>query len=428
MEYFDTLGATVTRLWRKCRYNEERFPEVASEALATLPPHEHVSLWDVVQQATNVPQLPFQVDLEATFGDPPLTTYIGRGWHIQVLFWAEGVPAVHQHAFSGAFSVMNGSSIHTLWTFKPVQRLEMRLILGEIRFRRAEILLPGDIRPILAGDQMYHSTYHLERPSVTVVVRTDGEADQRPQYALLPPTIAHAQLDQISTVKRQTQLMKMLLVSGRRSEYLELAHHLLATKEPYSIFQLLYETLGMVPDEDDREKFWLTARNNHPQLVEALEPALARQELGNRIIDMYRAVESPDLKYFLALVRNVPERTAFFELVRHRYPQRDPITLTIRWLRRLSNLGTLGVRWHDSWLSLLECLLREHTLHDAYRTYLERCPTASGPRTEAELRELSSMLRTSALLSPLFIVSPESRSSQVAQLEHTAHRNDTVTA
>src|SRR6266853_5529160 len=184
---------------------------------------------------------------------PPLTVYSGRDFRIEVLFWVQGVPAIHQHSFSGAFHVMHGSSLQTLWEFELREQVAMRLALGRVSLKKAELLRKGDSRSIIAGQRLIHSTFHLDRPSLTVVVRTLGEADKQPQYAYLPPTIAYDPFGDIPSVKRRTQLLRMLLVSGKRAEYNEIAYHILGTEDAYSVFQFLHSTFELIEDEDGRD-------------------------------------------------------------------------------------------------------------------------------------------------------------------------------
>src|SRR5262245_22949616 len=138
MEFFERMGRWVAKRWKACNYDERRFPAIATDALGEFPPHQSASLWDVVRWATTADELPFQDDIEARFGNPPLTVYDGRGFRIEVLFWIHGVPGIHQHSFSGAFHVMKGSSIHTLWDFEPTERIETRLLLGKVSLREVE--------------------------------------------------------------------------------------------------------------------------------------------------------------------------------------------------------------------------------------------------------------------------------------------------
>lgn len=400
MQFFNTLGSLINQRWKKANYNEQSFPEIASRALSELPPHTHVSLWDVARWALQVDELPFQPDLAARFGDPPLTVFTGRGFRIDVLFWTQGTPSIHQHAFSGAFHVLQGSSLHSLWEFEPTERLEVRLLLGRVAFLRSEMLKQGDSRPIYAGSRMFHSTYHLDRPTLSVVVRTVSEADERPQYTLLPPTIAFAELDIVPSVQRQSQILKMLATAGKWGEYSEVARHALGTKDAYSVFQLLLSTFDQVEDEEERAELLMTASCIHPNLVEALRPALLRQESGHRMVQMYRKCESRELRLFLALLRNIPDGTAILDLVRRLYPTRDPITTVVSWVRQLSESGLLEFEFQESWLVMLLCLLMGLSDQEIRAAFNDHC--ISEQISDADLETLAWSLRNSWLLQPLF--------------------------
>jgi hypothetical protein len=402
MEFFQRLGSLVGRLWKECNYNEEDFPEIASRGLSELPPHQHVSLWDVAKWALTAEQLPIQADLGAKFGQPPLTVYTGRDFRIEVLFWVQGIPAIHQHSFSGAFHVMHGSSLQSLWDFELTQQVAMRLALGRVSLKKAELLRKGDTRPIIAGKQMIHATFHLDRPSLTVVVRTLGEIDELPQYSYLPPTIAYAQDHDVPSVQRRTQLLRMLLISGRRAEYDEIAHHVFVTEDAYSIFQFLLSTFELVEDEDEQHNLLLAARLKHPKLIEALLPALLQVGRRNKILGIRERVSNSDLQFFLALLLNIPERPAILRLIEQRYPSRDPVTAIVSWVRELSEMGVLGARFSEPWLLMLQSLLMKRSDEEILKSFSDQYATQQIPNLVSGLNELSSGLRDSWLLQPVF--------------------------
>jgi len=402
MEFFQRLGSLVGRLWKEHNYNEEDFPEIASRGLSELPPHQHVSLWDVAKWALTAEQLPIQADLGAKFGQPPLTVYTGRDFRIEVLFWVQGIPAIHQHSFSGAFHVMHGSSLQSLWDFELTQQVAMRLALGRVYLNKAELLRKGDTRPIIAGNRLIHSTFHLDRPSLTVVVRTLGELDKLPQYSYLPPTIAYAQDHDVPSVQRRTQLLRMLLISGKRAEYKEIAYHILGTEDAYSVFQFLLSTFELIDDEEERHNLLLAAGLKHPRLIEALERALLQMERRDRIVKLRERVSNSDLQFFLALLLNIPERPAILSLIEQRYPSRDPVKAIVTWVRELSEMGVLGVRFHEPWLLMLQCLLMERSDHEIQKAFSDQYATQHTPNLESRLSELSSGLQESWLLQPVF--------------------------
>ena len=402
MEFFQTLGSLVTRLWKDQNYNEEDFPEVASRGLSELPPDQHVSFWDVAKWALTCERLPGQADLSAKFGQPPLTVFSGRDFRIEVLFWVQGIPAIHQHSFSGAFHVMHGSSLQSLWEFEPTEQVAMRLALGRVSLKKAELLRKGDSRPIIAGKRLIHSTFHLDRPSLTVVVRTLGEANKQPQYAYLPPTIAYDPFAMVPSVQRRTQILRMLLISGKRAEYSEIARHVLGTEDAYSVFQFLLSTFELIEDEDERHNLLLAARWKHPKLIEALQPALLQAERRNKIVQVRERVSNSDLQFFLALLLNITERPAILSLIEQRYPSRDPVTAIVTWVRELSELGVLGVRFSQPWLLMLQCLLMKRSDREIQKAFSDQYPTQQIPNMESGLGELSSGLQDSWLLEPVF--------------------------
>ena len=119
MEFFHRLGTLTGRFWHERGYRLADFPAAAMRALTELPPNQHVTLSDAVRWALLEDPLPRQHDMAGAFGQPPLTVYHwGRDFRIELLFWVTGVPVIHQHAFSGAFHVLHGSSLHTEWAFE----------------------------------------------------------------------------------------------------------------------------------------------------------------------------------------------------------------------------------------------------------------------------------------------------------------------
>jgi hypothetical protein len=402
MEFFQKLGSLVTRRWKERNYKEEDFPEVASWGLSELPPDQHVTFWDVVKWALTCERLPAQADLSAKFGQPPLTVYSGRDFRIEVLFWVQGVPAIHQHSFSGAFHVMHGSSLQSLWEFESTEQVSMRLALGRVSLKKAELLQKGDSRAIIAGKQLIHSTFHLDRPSLTVVVRTLGEIDQLPQYSYLPPTIAYAQDHDVPSVLRRTQLLRMLLTSGKHAEYDQITHHILGTEDAYSVFQFLLTTFELIENEEKQHNLLLAARSKHPRLIKALELALFQLERRNKIMAIRERVSNSDLQFFLALLLNIPERLSILNLVEQRYPSRDPIAAIVTWVRELSELGVLGARFLEPWLLMLQCLLMKRSDREIQKAFSAQFATQGTPNIESGLRELSIGLQDSWLLQPIF--------------------------
>src|SRR5687768_888429 len=119
MELIEQLGREVEAAWRKQNFNEDQLPAIAGEALRKADITSRLSAWDVIEWAFGEAELPPQRDPHASFGDPPITVFVGPRFYIDVYFWLEGTTAVHQHTFCGAFQVLMGSSIHSWYEFEP---------------------------------------------------------------------------------------------------------------------------------------------------------------------------------------------------------------------------------------------------------------------------------------------------------------------
>src|SRR6266487_5293697 len=190
MEVFRELGSLVESLWRGKNYSETAFPDIAARALTQTNLRESVSPSEIIRWVHTEVQLPRQQDIEANFGNPPITLYCGPRFYIDIYFWLDGTTEIHQHSFAGAFQVLTGSSIHCRYSFREKEAINEHFLLGEISFEDVELLREGDIREIIPGRQHIHSLFHLDRPSTTVAVRTFGMPSFQPQYSYRKPYLA----------------------------------------------------------------------------------------------------------------------------------------------------------------------------------------------------------------------------------------------
>lgn len=188
-EQFERLGQAVARAWRARDYDEECFPELAQAELEAFDFDRTFDLGEAVRWILTRSESPGTPQ----FADCHLTLFRTDRFVVDLNVWVRSGIVIHSHAFAGAFQVFAGSSFHAPFVFTPRRRLGSQLLLGEAEPRALEYLVPGDtvaIRPGLGG--LDHALVHRERPSATVVVRTDFLPWHEPQYELLPPFIACA--------------------------------------------------------------------------------------------------------------------------------------------------------------------------------------------------------------------------------------------
>src|SRR5690349_464094 len=115
--YFQHLGQSIERAWLTRSYDEEVFPSLVLDALEEHPPVEHVGVEDIVDWMFSPLQEFRQPSQQKLFGEPPVMLFQGPRFYIEALFWLSGTTDIHEHGFSGAFTVLEGSSVHSHWRF-----------------------------------------------------------------------------------------------------------------------------------------------------------------------------------------------------------------------------------------------------------------------------------------------------------------------
>lgn len=207
---FAKLGEGIERRWRSLNYDQDAFSAIAVEMLASAGIVGSIGSEDILDWAMASRDLPAQHDLAATFGQPPLTMYRTERFHVSVLFWLYATVSIHEHGFEGAFGVLDGSSIHSSWTFEQALSIGSNLKLGTVRRNSTELLEIGGIRPILAGPSGAHSLVHLDTPSATVVIRTCADPRHHRQYNYLVPGVAINPEYPDQTLVKKCQLIKLI--------------------------------------------------------------------------------------------------------------------------------------------------------------------------------------------------------------------------
>lgn len=334
--YFARLAAGVWRLWKEYQYDEAAFSDVALQMLTEEPPADQVSFLDVARFGLFTNPLPYQPTIESLFGQPPLTVHWQPEFRIEVLFWTSSVIGIHQHAFSGAFHLLTGSSLHTVWDFKCEERVSSQLLLGVLDLKKAELLGVGDTTAIIPGHRFIHATYHLDRPTITVVIRTNSEKNYLPQYSYLEPFIAYNAVHGNAGVRRRLQLLQMLSSTGCDKELLDAIKFLLDDVNHHYAFIYLLEAYKLIRDETRRNLLLSWAGSKHGRLAESFRLVLDTQERRDKIHQIAEKIGQGELQFFAALLRNIPQSGEILKVVRDRFPQEDPLTMIAKWTAELS--------------------------------------------------------------------------------------------
>ena len=333
-QQFQILGDEIHAKLKSSGFNEEAFPDIAAEALAHVELEGDFELQQIADFliTTKIPQQP---SLE--FSNLPPVVYRCEEFYIELLIWMDATTSIHQHAFSGAFRVLVGSSFHSVYEFEENDRINSRLLLGEVRLKNAEILQRGDVRPIHPGRSgLAHALFHLERPSVTIVVRSYGEPWNQPQYSFNPPNVAYdgIELKRDSKVRLLSRLLRVAS-SLNREQAVELLVSKSACLDFPRLFMLVKENHSYLSQELDWKRFMEAAREVHGDLAEHLAQMVKSEKRRTSLMSARNGVKDPDLRFFLALLLNLPSRPWIDRIIRERFPGTPPEILCCQWLGRL---------------------------------------------------------------------------------------------
>jgi len=331
--FFERLGRTVLERWEREGFSLASFPAVACAALAERPPLDHVDVAAFVREfLLSDAQAP---QTQSGFGQPEVVVYEHARFYVQVLFWLDGTTDIHQHAFSGAFHVLAGSSIHAQFAFANARAVTPHLFLGDTRLTSIELLETGRTVPIASGQGFIHALFHPETLSITVVVRTHHDSGPGPQLNYLPPHVAHDPSHHDPLMARRTQLLDVLEQIADPA-YPELVLAMLAEWDFARGFTVLQHAMHHLRDLDAWDLVLAAFQDRHGSLaagIAATFDAIARRDV---VVGLRSMVEDPEHRFFLALLLNVPTQAELLALVTQRFPQHPARATVARWMAELA--------------------------------------------------------------------------------------------
>lgn len=331
ISYFKQLGDEVLAAWKLKNFSLPAFPVLATEALKANPPSNVVDIEELIRDFLLNDDQPNQS--LSGFGQPELIVYNHPRFYIQVLFWLDGTTDIHQHEFSGAFHVLGGSSLHSHFEFHNVNPITAHFRLGDLRLIDTQMLETGSTVPIISGPTCIHSLFHLETPSLTVVVRTQSDPGTGPQFTYLPPHVGLDPVQDDALTMRRKQMFDALEQVGDPA-YADLLLEIIEELDFERGFFMLQNGHAHLRRLGAWDVVWKAFAQKHGAIADGIAPTLDEIVRRDAISGMRGMIEEPEHRFFLALLLNVPEQTRILELVEQRFDG-DPVRTILRWAEEL---------------------------------------------------------------------------------------------
>ncbi|MDC0708253.1 hypothetical protein POL68_07200 [Stigmatella sp. ncwal1] len=418
MKVFEEMGRLLQEQWRRAHHDEQAFPDIAAGVLETLAPYQNFEPMEPLSWLYKARLLPRQLTIHPGFGQPPLTVFSDHRFVIDLYYWIDGTTDIHQHGFSGAFQVLHGGSIHGHYRWTEERRINSRMAFGELALHSINELRVGDIQRIPSGRSYIHSLFHLDRPSVTCVVRTLNDPEAGPQYAYRKPGLAvDALYENVHLAKVEQSLS--LLVELSHPMRSQLISELISNNDLYTTYVVFLRLVKLTRRLEVLDEFWDVAIRTHGALAERLIPVFKETVRQSALFGKRELVKEPEHRYFLALLLNVDDVEGILRMVRQRYPGEEPVELIMKWVTTLCGPAdaaqagdTLGIPLDEPMLVVFRQMLLGCPPPQIIERLKETFEIEDEEREVPHLMELMSALRTSPVFRPLFSSWPPSDTSK----------------
>jgi hypothetical protein len=350
----DQLGHELDEAWREQNYDPSCFPDLCVEKLTAASVHRTLTPKDILAWAVQG-ELPEQFDQLSRFGQPPITVFRSRRFIIDTLFWLDGTTNIHDHAFSGGFQVLSGSSIETIFSFESSRVVDGHLAFGRLDHKRSILRRRGDANPIVAGSTYIHGLFHLDRPSVTLLIRSLQEPLLPLVYQYQPCGIAWNPFFRDPTLNRMMEVVELMNAAGEPS-FEKVVGDLVARSDLYTIYRIMRACAGI---QDQRRLDALLDRVRDREAAATFSAGLVEERTAGFLRARRGIVHEPELRFLLAVLLNSHRGDDSLRLVSAFAGEGvDPASEIARWLRRLSKitmrLQAGGSPWEPNVLGLPE--------------------------------------------------------------------------
>lgn len=392
--YFTELGQTVLARWKKANFALDLFPGIACRILGEQPPAAQVDVPALIRDFLLEDRQPLQT--QSGFGQPELVVYDDPRFYIQILFWLDGTTDIHQHKFSGAFHVLAGSSIHSRFEFENREPISAHLQVGQLRMLDTQLLAAGSTLPIVSGRDHIHALFHLDTPSISIVIRTHSDPGTGPQFTYLPPHLAVDPFHNDALTNRRKQLLDVLEKTDD-PDYPTLVDAMLRDLDFERGFFILQNGVGHLRNLGRWDESLEIFRQKHGRLAEYVASTLDEIIRRDGLVELRKSFTEVEHRFFLALLLNVSARADILSFVGQRFPG-TPADTVMRWIEELTETSEFGTWILDAEFPLGTPIGQPpEVIFSALRHFVEGSTANSFPGSPAELLQLRAAFQQSSL-------------------------------
>jgi len=228
--------------------------------------------------------------------------------------------------------VLTGSSINAEYVFSNITKINHHFYLGELSSPVVRKLTQGTVETIYSGKRFIHAAFHLEKPTVSIVVRSHQDDDAMPQFEYRGKHLRIVR-DFVPEFAKKIQALRFLEAEQHdkfRDCFMDTFINS-PTDDRYWLARAFYMNLR----KDD--KLWNFLLNFRKQeTMRKIIDSIEEERLLIQGVKLRSKIQDPDLKYFIALLLNIPTWNGLLEFQRK---QDGNIASVQRWLDKAHALG-----------------------------------------------------------------------------------------
>ena len=166
------LAARIDGEWKSAGYKVSAFPAIAARLLEDAQPHREYDLASLAEWTLTRRPFPQACNPFGPLGPPAFTIWSDGRFYANVYAYTTPEVVIHDHDFAGAFVNLAGTTIHATYEFPDAERIVPAVHVGELAVRDVEVVRQGDVRRIDPGRRFIHQVWHVDQPTVVLVIRT----------------------------------------------------------------------------------------------------------------------------------------------------------------------------------------------------------------------------------------------------------------
>jgi hypothetical protein len=306
MDFLQTvkkLGSKIDSLLYSKNSSMRCLSTIGSQQLGNFPEFESPEIIDSL--ASQIRGIGRQQSPGHTFGDSRFTLYQGGDFIIELNVWQKQTTTIHEHSFSGAFKILDGSALHARYKFASNYKINSDLEQGQLTKVSTDVLMKNDVSNIEIGGEFIHNLVHTSNPTMTLIVRSVGREEKQiyqrdfigEKFAINGWQYSHASHNAISALKLISNInMREELLHQRIADILEdlnisdtfVALHKSWPLNPY------YEMTGL--------KRALSARHGELLISDVFESLSIHHKRNNEVGGFRDKVQSDRTRSLLAIL------------------------------------------------------------------------------------------------------------------------------